>query len=73
MPQLIPDKLLTTVPLPLLLTARVKLCGAKVAVAEMLLVIVSTQFPVPLQPSLQPVKTEPVAGVAVSVTAVPLT
>jgi len=35
-------------------------------------VIGSVQVPIPTQPPLQPAKTEPALGVAVSVTAVPL-
>src|SRR5438552_10027421 len=47
--------------------------GAKVAVTVVAAESVTTHVPVPLQPPpLQPVKVEPAAGVAVSVTAVPL-
>src|SRR5207247_9999259 len=46
--------------------------GVKVAVTAVVAVRVSVQGPVPVQaPPLQPVKTEPAAGVAVSVTTVP--
>ena len=45
----------------------------KVAVTVVVADIVTVQEPVPEQPpSLQPVKLDPVAGIAVSVTAVPL-
>ena len=45
---------------------------AKVAVTEVLAVRVTVQVAVPLHPPpLQPLKVEPVAGVAVSVTVVP--
>ena len=43
----------------------------KVAVTLWLELRVTLPLPVPLQPPLQPVKVEPLAGVAVSVTAVP--
>ena len=39
---------------------------------EVAALIVTVHVPVPVQPPLQPVKVEPVAGVAVNVTAVPL-
>jgi hypothetical protein len=58
-------------PLPNFVTARPNVCGLKVAVQEMLAVIVtdpSTQSAFPLQPA----KTEPGAGAAVSLTIVPL-
>src|SRR5207247_9123426 len=46
--------------------------GVKVAVTAVVAVRVSVQGPVPVQaPPLQPVKTDPAAGVAVSVTTVP--
>src|SRR6058998_3905639 len=50
----------------------VKVVNAKVAVTEVAAVMVTVQVPVPVQPPLQPVKVEPAAGTAVSVTAVPL-
>ena len=43
-----------------------------VAVTDLASVIVITQLPVPLQAPDQPAKSEPAAGVAVSVTIVPL-
>jgi hypothetical protein len=42
-----------------------------VAVTVLLVVMVTTQEPVPVQAPLHPVKVDPVAGVAVSVTVVP--
>src|SRR5213592_457652 len=51
-----------------------KLCTAKVTVTVVAAVTVTTQESVPVQASpLQPVKTDPAAGAAVSVTTVPLT
>src|SRR5213594_3855074 len=50
-----------------------KLCTAKVAVTVVASATVTTQESVPVQAPLQPVKTDPAAGVAVSVTTVPLT
>src|SRR5207249_10556486 len=63
-----------TVPLPVpaLLTARVTLCGVKVAVTVVAAFRVTEQVPVPVQPPpLQPAKVEPLADVAVSVTKLP--
>jgi len=74
-PQLIPAGELVTVPLPVpaLLTVSAKVGRAKVAVTVVAALRVTVQVPVPEQPPpLQPVKVEPAAGVAVSVTAVPL-
>src|SRR5438552_4662390 len=64
---------LVTVPLPVPagVTVRVKVCTVKVAVTVVAAETVTTHVPVPEHP-LQPVKVEPAAGVAVSVTAVPL-
>jgi hypothetical protein len=45
--------------------------AVKVAVIACAALIVAVHVPVPEQPPLQPVKVEPAAGVAVSVTAVP--
>ena len=73
-PQLIPAGALVTVPLPVpvLLSVSTKV-GVKVAVTVVAAEIVRVQVPVPVQPPpLQPLKIEPVAGAAVSVTAVPL-
>ena len=44
----------------------------KVAVTLLAALILTTQLPVPVQAPLQPVKVEPVVGVAVRVTLVPL-
>src|SRR5436190_736268 len=74
-PQLIPTGALVTVPLPVpaLLTVSAKVGRAKVAVTVVAALRVTVQVPVPEHPPpLQPVKVEPAAGVAVSVTAVPL-
>src|SRR5204862_7070659 len=52
---------------------RVKVCTVKVAVTVVAAETVTTHVPVPEHPPpRQPVKVEPAAGVAVSVTAVPL-
>src|SRR5205809_6063380 len=74
-PQVIPAGALVTVPLPVpaVLTVRVKVCSVKVAVTVVARESGTTHVPVPEHPPpLQPVKVEPAAGVAVSVTAVPL-
>src|SRR5207253_964531 len=74
-PQLIPAGALVTVPLPVpaLLTVSATVGRAKVAVTVVAALRVTEQVPVPEQPPpLQPVKVEPPAGVAVSVTAAPL-
>src|SRR5205823_13880690 len=74
-PQLIPAGELVTVPLPVpaLLTVSAKLGRLKVAVTVVAAMTVTVQAPVPEHPPpLQPVKVEPAAAVAVSVTAVPL-
>ena len=74
-PQEMPAGALVTVPLPapVLLTVSEKLWSAKVAVTDCAPLIVTVQVPVPEQPlPLQPVKVDPAAGVAVSVTTVPV-
>src|SRR5437867_1143788 len=74
-PQSIPAGLEVTVPLPVPapLTVRVTVWRLNVAVTVVAAFKVTEQVPVPKQPPpLQPVKVEPVAGVAVSVTKVPL-
>src|SRR3989442_1349586 len=59
-------------PVPVLETVGVKV-GVKVAVTVVAAEMVAVQAPVPEQPPpLQPLKIEPAAGAAVSVTAVPL-
>ena len=71
-PQLIPVAVTVPSADPALVTVRVKV-EEKVAVTEVLALMVPVQVPVPEQPPpLQPAKTEPLAGVAVSVTTVPL-
>ena len=73
-----PAGLLVTVPLPVpaFVIERVKVCGAcglKVAVQVLLAFIVTIVTEPVVQPvPLQPAKVEPVAGVAVKVTEVPL-
>src|SRR6058998_576540 len=74
-PQVMPAGLLVTVPAPVpaLETVSVKVCRVKVAVTVVAALRVTVQAPGPEQPPpLQPVKVEPAAGAAVSVTAVPL-
>src|SRR5438094_8434832 len=74
-PQLIPTGALVTVPLPVpaLLTVSAKLGRLKVAVTVVAAESVIVHDPVPEHPPpFQPVKAEPAAGAAVSVTAVPL-
>src|SRR2546428_7881907 len=73
-PQVIPPGELVTVPLPVpaLLTVSAKLGRLNVAVTVVAALKVTVQAPVPEQPPpLQPVKIEPAAGAAVSVTALP--
>jgi hypothetical protein len=75
-PQLMPAGLLLTVPLPVpaLLTVRVKVLGGavlKVALTDLAASIVTVQLPVPLQAPPHPANTEPEAGVGVRVTEVP--
>ena len=70
MPQSMPEGVLVTVPTPVpaVVTVRTKL-GVNVAVTTVAAVRVTVQGPVPVQaPPLQPVKTDPAAGVAVRVT-----
>ena len=74
-PQLIPGVLFTVpLPVPALVTVRMKVSEAsKVAVTEVVAVIVTVQEPVPEHPPpLQPEKIEPLAGAAVRVTALPV-
>ena len=73
-PQEMPAGVLLMVPdpAPALLTVSEKLGRAKNAVTVWAALIVTVQVPVPEQPPpLQPVKLDPVAGVAVNVTAAP--
>jgi hypothetical protein len=73
-PQLMPDGELVTLPLPV--PAFVKFSEkpwtVNVAVTERAALIVTTQDEVPLHAPLQPLKSDPAAGAAVSVTDVPL-
>src|SRR5262245_41497415 len=73
-PQLMPVGVLVTVPVPVpdVFTVRAKDWTTKPALTVVSAFIVMTQAPVPEQPPLQPVKVEPVAGVAVNVTWVPV-
>jgi hypothetical protein len=73
LPQAMPAGALVTVPVPLpdLVTVRLTVWSAKVAVTERAALIVTVQVPVPVQAPLQPVKVESVVGAAVKVTTVP--
>jgi hypothetical protein len=71
-PQLMPAGLDVTVPAPVpaFVTVNLNRWSVKVAVTPTAAVIVVVQVPVPVQPPpVQPANVEPVAGVAVSVTA----
>jgi hypothetical protein len=72
-PQLMPEGLLVTLPVPVPLKLTVSTGEAlKLAVTEVFCVSDKVQTLVPLQPPDQPAKKEFAAGVAVSVTLVPL-
>jgi hypothetical protein len=74
-PQVIPAGELVTVPVPAPVMLKVKVtgCRAKVAVTVVATAMVTAHVAVPEQPPpLQAVKVEPAAGVAVSVTVLPL-
>ena len=75
-PQLIPPSLEVTVPLPLpvVLTERVKVCRLKLAVTARAVLMVTLQVgpETASQPLLQKAKVEPGAGVAVRTTVLPL-
>ena len=74
-PQLIPAGVEVTVPspVPVLLTVRLGAVELKVAATAVTAVMVTVQAPVPEQPPpLQPEKFDPLAGLAVKVTTVPL-
>ena len=74
-PQLMPEGLLMTWPLPFFFTTMLPLpllCGENVAVTDISSVMETVQFPFPLHAPLQPLKLEPAAAVAVKVTDVPL-
>jgi hypothetical protein len=62
-----------TVPLPVppLLTVRLYVIGAKLAVTDFAASIVTEHDPVPVQAPLQPENVDPLAAAAVKVTAVP--
>jgi hypothetical protein len=70
-PQLMPAGLLATVPFPEVVTERVKVLNANVAVTFFAASIVTMQLPAPEQAPDHPVKVELVAGAAVKVTCVP--
>src|SRR5213594_2300220 len=73
-PQVMPAGALVTVPLPVPagVTVSVKVWSVNVAVTVVAAETVTTHDPVPVHPPpLHPLKIEPAAGVAVSVTAVP--
>lgn len=75
-PQLMPEGLLVTVPVPVPAACTVtwipEADKLNVAVTVALAVGVTTHDPVPLQPPDQPANVEPVLGAAVRVTGVPL-
>lgn len=73
-PQLMPAGLEVTVPVPFpaFVTVSVRVCAAaNVAVTERSTLIVTVHVAVPEQSPLQPVKVEPAAALAVSVTELP--
>lgn len=72
-PQSIPAGLLLTTPFPfpVLLTVKVSGCGRKVAVTDFVLSMTTVHVPVPVQGPPHPMKSEPAADVAVSVTETP--
>ena len=73
-PQLMPagDDVTEPTPVPAVVTESGYVLSVNVAVTDVVEVIVTVHVPVPLQPPpLQPLKTEPADGAAVSVTAVP--
>ena len=61
---------LVIVPLPAGVTVREKLSWVNVAPTDCAWVMVTTQEPVPVQAPVQPVKLQPCAGAAFSVTCV---
>ena len=70
--QLMNASLEVTVPFPAWLTVRVKRCALKVTVTDFAALIVTVQLvPETVSHPLQPVKVDPLAGAAVSVTLVP--
>lgn len=73
-PQLIAagEEVMLPTPVPLFATVSAKCVRVKTAPTLRASLIVTAQVPVPLQAPLQPANTVPLAGVAVSVTPVPL-
>ena len=73
-PQLIPAGALVTVPVPLpaFVTVKANCVAVNVAVTLSAALIVTEHDPVPVHAPLQPPNVEPLAGVAVNVTCVPL-
>ena len=65
---MIPVPVTVPLPLPAELIVKAKVCSVKVAVTDWAAVIGTLQGPVPVQAPDQPVKIEPVDGVAVKVT-----
>jgi hypothetical protein len=64
-------EVMVPVPVPLLVTVRAKLWSVNVAVTLLTASIGTVHVVVPVQAPLQPLKLEPVAGVAVRVTLLP--
>jgi hypothetical protein len=73
-PQSIPagEEVTVPVPVPVLVTERLKVCRVKLALTDLAASMVTIQFPTPLQTPDHPVKVEFAAGAAVKVTTVPL-
>jgi len=69
-PQLIPEGLLVTVPIPDLITVKVTVSSLNVAVQDLFAVIVTTPSKQSASP-LQPANVDPEAGIAVRDTKVP--
>jgi hypothetical protein len=69
-PQLIPDGVLETLPLPTFVTVSIALVWAKFAV-QLLLAFIVTDPSVQSASPVQRVKTEPVAGIGVKLITIP--